>query len=129
MPEEKKLGAVGAYKAVIDQLVAETSRGLSERLVLDEGVFSRAPEQQRLNLFVRSLSEDQRELLATMLHEERTSSIHDVLAVLSWWIEVRELGFTFEGRPMPGDLSGQGLHGDYIGRLLGWEWPPDPSDS
>jgi hypothetical protein len=26
---------------------------------------------------------------------------------------------------MPVDLSGMGLHGDYIGRRDDWEWPDD----
>jgi hypothetical protein len=26
---------------------------------------------------------------------------------------------------MPVELSGAGLHGDYIGRRDGWEWPND----
>ena len=25
--------------------------------------------------------------------------------------------------PMPVDLSGMGLHGDYVGRSQDWDWP------
>jgi hypothetical protein len=35
------------------------------------------------------------------------------------------LGLTFLGESMPVELSGAGLHGDYIGRRDGWEWPND----
>lgn len=60
-----------------------------------------------------------------MLQEERDGAIHDVLAGLTWWIDCQEVGFTFRGESMPVDLSGMGLHGDYIGRREGWDWPDD----
>jgi len=67
----------------------------------------------------------QRQMLAQMLHAERVAAIHDVLAVLTWWVLTRGVGLTFRGEPMPVELSGQGLHGDYIGRLDDWQWPSD----
>jgi len=114
-----------AYKAIIDQLVTETSHSVSEKLVAQEGIFSRAPADEALNSLVRSLSTEQQDLLAKMLRAERTAAIHDVLAVLSWWLEAGGLAFTFHGESMPVDLSGMGLHGDYIGRQRGWDWPDD----
>jgi hypothetical protein len=48
-----------------------------------------------------------------------------VLAVLTWWILCGGLAFTFEGEAMPVELSDQGLHGDFIGRLEGWDWPDE----
>ena len=116
---------VDAYKAIIDQLVEQTSKGVTEMLVSSEGIFSRAASDQDLNDFVQSLTSSQRVLLSRMLHTERTDTIHDVLAVLSWWVQTRKVGFTFRGEPMPLDLSGMGLHGDYIGRMNEWEWPEE----
>ncbi len=118
---------VDAYKAIIDELVTETSHGVSEELVAQEGIFSRVPADQVFNAFVKSLSTDQRQMLAQMLHAERTATIHDVLAVWSWWVVAGEVGFTFRGESMPVDLSGMGLHGDYVGRQSDWEWPSDDS--
>ena len=60
-----------------------------------------------------------------MLLQERWGAIHDVLAVLTWWMSSEGLAFTFQGEPMPADLSGMGLHGDFAGRRQGWEWPND----
>jgi hypothetical protein len=121
MPEDQQpTRPVDAYKAIIDQLATETSRSVHERLVVNEGVW---PEEEIANAFVRSLSSEQRRILGRMLHEERTGAIHDVLAVLTWWILARGVGLTFRGEPMPVELSGQGLHGDYIGRLANWVWP------
>jgi hypothetical protein len=62
-------------------------------------------------------------LLAGMLRHERTSAIFDVLSNLTWWLCCREVGLTFRGQPMPFELNGMGLHGDYIARLDGDEWP------
>ncbi|MBB5766442.1 hypothetical protein GGR67_000472 [Xanthomonas arboricola] len=64
-------------------------------------------------------------MLLSSLTQERQSAIHDTLAALTWWIDSRGIGLTVNGQPMPIDLSGMGLHGDYVGRADGWEWPSD----
>jgi hypothetical protein len=46
-----------------------------------------------------------------------------VLAVLTWWMSSEGLAFTFQGEPMPVELSGMGLQGDFVARRQGWEWP------
>jgi hypothetical protein len=120
---------VDAYKAIIDELVTKTSQGVRERLVLEEGVCSKAPKEEAANSFVRSLSIEHRRVLAQMLHDERQSAIFDVLAELTWWISTRDVGLTFRGEPMPTELSGEGLHGDYIGRLADWPWPDTDESS
>jgi hypothetical protein len=116
---------IAAYKAIIDQLVKETTFGVHERLLRETGKYSTAPADAKANEFVASLNHHQRELFATVLRQERVGAIHDVLAVLTWWLLCREVGLTFRGAPMPFELSGMGLHGDYIGRLDGWEWPSE----
>lgn len=124
MPEDQQFPRpIDTYMAIIDQLVSETSHGVSERLVAEDGIWSRAPREDAANEFVRSLSTDQRRMLARMLHKERTGAIHDVLALLTWWILTQDVALTFRGEPMPTDLSGMGLHGDYVGRLADWQWP------
>lgn len=116
---------IDAYMGMIDQLVSETRTGGAGFQVIDKGIFSKAPAHRRFNEFIASLSPDQRKLLADMLQDERDGAIHDLLAVMSWWIDCRGVGFTFQGEMMPVDLSGMGLHGDYVGWCDGWEWPKD----
>ena len=116
---------VDAYKVIIDQLVGETRTGGAGFQVADKGIFSKAPAHRRFNEFIAALSVDQRALLAEMLRTERDGAIRDLLAVLSWWIDCHEVGLTYKGEPMPVDLSGAGLHGDYVGRRDGWAWPKD----
>jgi hypothetical protein len=114
---------IAAYRAIIDQLVDETRLLGSSRHVVDIAKFSNAPAHQRYNSFIGSLSNEHRTLLSQMLQEERDGAIHDVLAALTWWITTRQVGLTFRGDPMPVELSEMGLHGDYVGRRDGWNWP------
>jgi hypothetical protein len=111
------------YKAIIDQLVEETRLLGSSSHVAERQFFSKAPAHREYNEFIRSLSGQQPELLSRMLQEERDGTIHDVLAALTWWISVRDVGLTFRGKRMPVDLSGMALHGDFVGRRDGWDWP------
>lgn len=120
---------VDAYKAIIDQFVNETRLFGHSSHVASDGVFSKAPSHSKYNKFLSSLSKVQRELLAEMLQEERDGAIHDMLATLTWWVTAKEVGLTFRGESMPVDLSGMGLHGDYVGRREGWEWPQVESGS
>jgi len=115
-----------ANKEIIDQLVTETSHGVNERLVVREGGFSETSDSRIFNPFLNALSNEQRQMLAQMLHAVRISAIHDVLADLTWWVDAGGVGFTFRGEPMSVGIEG-GLHLDYIGRLNGWKWPKDDS--
>ena len=114
---------IDAYKAIIDQLVDEVRAVGSAAHVVEKSFFSNAPAHARFNEFIQKLSPEHRALLAQMLQEERDGAIHDVLAELTWWITTRNVGLTFRGEPMPVELSGMGLHGDYVGRRDGWQWP------
>jgi hypothetical protein len=122
--ERNPSSPVAAYKEIIDRLASETSHGVSERLVVEQGKFGIAQNDETFNSFVQSLSFEHRRLLAKMLHAERISAIGDVLAVLEWWVMARDVGFTFRGQPMPVRFA-EGLLGEYIGRLDDWQWPTE----
>ena len=111
-----------AYRQLIDQLVAE-SESLGARLVQEEGVFSKSPDAHVANQLVARLTGADRATLAAILASERRAAFHDVLATLSWWVTCRQMGVTYRGEQVPVDVSGMGLHGDYIARLGGWQWP------
>jgi len=116
---------IDAYKALIDQLVNETSHSVTAKTVVERGTFLETSAYAVFNDLIGPLGPERRRLLSQILDEERVGAIHDVLAVLTWWISPQGLGFTFRGESMPVDLSGMGLHGDYIGRRQDWEWPDD----
>ncbi|MCR9119989.1 MAG: hypothetical protein NXI22_23885 [bacterium] len=119
--------SLDAYKAIIDELVTETRCGGSSTHVSESGLFSNAPAHDRYNEFIATLSAGQRKLLSEMLQEERDGAIHDLLAALTWWIDCQEVRLTHRGKPMSIDLSGMGMHGDFIGRRDGWQWPSNES--
>lgn len=110
------------YKEIIDNLV-EDSNSITAKLILNEKLYSRSEDEAIYNDFVSNLNDKQRIILADMMKKERRSAFHDVLASLTWWIDCKEVTLCYEGNEMPVQLSGMGLHGDYIGRLSDWEWP------
>lgn len=127
MPETpESQTALDIYKAIIDKFVDETRNCGSSSHVAEHGVFSKAPAHEKFNEFIEGLSPPQRQLLSQMLQEERDGAIHDLLAALSWWIDCHDVGLSYQGNPMPVDLSGMGMNGDYVGRRDGWDWPSQP---
>jgi uncharacterized protein DUF6547 len=119
---------IDVYKEIIDQLVNETTHSVTQKLVTERGFFLETSAHAVFNELVRPLTPEKRKLLGDMLLAERRSAIHDVLAVLTWWILCGGLAFTFEGEPMPVELSGMGLHGDFVGRLQDWDWPAESQE-
>ena len=119
---------IDVYKEFIDQLVNETTHSVTQKLVTERGFFLETSAHAVFNELVRPLTPEKRKLLGDMLLAERRSAIHDVLAVLTWWILCGGLAFTFEGEPMPVELSGMGLHGDFVGRLQDWDWPAESQE-
>jgi hypothetical protein len=112
-----------AYKAIIDQFANDTRLRGGGTQVKAKGIYSKAPAHQRYNDFIQSLTTEQKNLLSDMLKHEREAAIHDLLSDLTWWMVCREVGLTFRGQPMPTELAGEGLHGDFISRTMGYPWP------
>ena len=111
------------YTSIIDQLVKESVLPADR---LQNGIYSKAPDHGKFNNFIATLNSEQRTLLAEMLNSEHIDAVHGVLATLTWWIVCHDVTWNYKGEEMPVDISGMGLHGDYVGRLADWEWPePD----
>lgn len=110
------------YRAIIDELVASTP-SLAARLLRQGGVVGRVADCTDANQLAGRLSAADREVLAALLDREREGAFHDALATLTWWMDCREVTWAHAGRPMPAGYEG-GLHQDYVGRRIGWEWPP-----
>ena len=49
---------IDAYKAIIDQLVAETSHGVTEKIVVERGAFLETADNAVYNPLLQSLSAD-----------------------------------------------------------------------
>jgi hypothetical protein len=128
MPENPTMRPVDVYKQIIDRLV-ERSPSFGARLIAERSIYSKAPELHTLNSLVQKLSPEDRALLIQILEHERSSTIHDVLAEITWWIDCRDVALTYHGEQIPVQLSGMGLHGDYVGRKADWEWPKDEKNA
>jgi hypothetical protein len=115
-----------AYRQIVDELVALTT-GVAERLIRSEARFSNAPGDRHINDFVASLTVEQQQVLADICRSQRMGGIHDTLALLGWWVDCRGLVLSVEGTQLVVDENGCGPHGDYVGRLDGWDWPELPT--
>lgn len=110
------------YMTIIDELVSlSNKRGYKN--ISEKGIYSKAVGSEKYNDLIQNLSVDEREILIDLLMETQVEAIHSVLASLSWWIDCKGLNLHQENEKLDVDISGMGLHGDYIGRLQGWEWP------
>ncbi|MDT3487659.1 DUF6547 family protein [Stenotrophomonas maltophilia] len=109
-----------AYQTIIDDLVR-----CSEGCVSAQRLEKTPPlvGEQAVAALSYSLTDDQRKRVAEALRSERSAAIHDALVILAEWIDCRGLTLHLDGEVMPVDLSGMGLHGDFVGRATGWEWP------
>ncbi len=110
-----------AYEALIDDLVSRTP-ALSARLLRERSVVGMPEEDRAVNAIVARLSEEEREALAAFLERERAGAFHDVLAAFTEWSD-GGLGRSYQGKQLCVGYEG-GLHQDYVGRRMGWEWPP-----
>lgn len=107
------------YKKFIDGLV-ELSDSVEARRVLTGWRHPEpSPERRKVEDFLSALDDDQRQILASLLQEERTGGIHDALAFLESeeYTISDDKGRAFKGSPF------SELHFDYAARLEGDPWP------
>jgi hypothetical protein len=116
-----------AYKAVIDEFVADVTDSQRDHRLVDSGEYSPAAGHESANAFVRSLTKEQREVLAAILRDQRISAVASALSTLTWWVTCRNLAITFRDDPVPFGLTEEGFHGDFVARCEGWEWLDGPS--
>jgi hypothetical protein len=106
---------------MIDALVEDTRCNVSDRLVLEDGIYSKAEGYSQANALVASLSAAQRKVLADVLLDQRKSAISSALALLDWRL-TNGLVITYCGEPIPFVQCEGGPHGDYLARCDNWKW-------
>ncbi|MDR1290576.1 MAG: hypothetical protein LBK06_05185 [Planctomycetaceae bacterium] len=129
---DTKYLAYEAYKKFIDELVVysrascETERiKKCEKILPPFFVDKNYADGDTYNKFIESLDDVQKRLLSNLLREERIGGFHDTLALLTSYIDIEGFGMTFHGQPMIVGIEG-GLHQDFVGRLVDWQWPEKP---
>ncbi len=81
MKEDKHSKSLQNYKDFIDELV-EIRPGVLSRWVLTNG-WPKTEENIKVNEFIGSLSEEQKQILAQIIQQSRDGGIHDVLVFLN----------------------------------------------
>jgi hypothetical protein len=97
--------------------------GVHHNWVVERGKYPDFPKNDEANALLSALSRAQRETLAQMLVDARTSGIHDTLAVLHDRLALNEGKYFERGIEMRFMPHGFTLYQDYVGRKAGDPWP------
>jgi hypothetical protein len=109
-----------AYREMIDELVQVCKHGqgqIGARRVR-AGVWNKSatqdfiPDQHAINLLLKRLSAEDREVIAGMLAQEVVTGVFEALKILEKF-EVEPFKDGYEGSP----------YNDFVGRLDDWSWP------
>lgn len=108
------------YKSFVDGLV-ERKESITARRILSEGLPNTADNAQD-NQILSTMSQEQRELLAKLLTQERISGMHDTLSYINELIDLEDLKLIQDGEALDNN-NFESLHYDFISRLEGDELP------
>lgn len=75
-----------------------------------------------------SFADSNREIVAQLIEEARSSAIHDVLSELEWMQTCGRLELTVDGYPLPKGLFWGSMHMDYVCRQAGDPWPEEDAE-
>jgi hypothetical protein len=108
------------YRQMIDELVDSCRNGqgqIGARRVRSgfwngNATPDRGPDQHAINLFLKRLSADEREIIASMLVHGVVTGVFETLKVLEEF-QIEPFKDGYEGSPF----------NDFIGRLNDWNWP------
>lgn len=103
--------AAELYKTLIDELVK-----ISEHSVGADNV--------RKGRVPAADSEKINRVLAAFVAEEYVSGIFDVLDLLEWYINCRDMKISVDGEILPTGKF-DGMQNDFISRRGGWKFPDD----
>lgn len=108
------------YKAFIDGLV-KRKNSVTALWVKGDG-FPKTNDNEAKNDFLATLSDEQKDLIAEMLHEEHIAGIHTTLAYINIMMDLEGLEISQNGVAYPNDYF-ESMHFDFISRCEGDEWP------
>ena len=108
------------YKAFIDGLVKRKD-SIRALWVKGDG-FPKTEDNKGKNDFLKTLTPEQKCVLAEMLQDEHVAGIHTTLAYVNNMMDLKGLELHQEGESYPNDYF-ESLHYDFISRCEGDEWP------
>lgn len=109
------------YKRLVDGLVDLSGSVTAKRVRSGAGLHTGLPNNALYNELISSLTEKQRDLVAELLDDSRSSGIHDFFVFLDsggYQLET-------EGIRIPQNPFGTELCFDYISRKEGDPWPDE----
>lgn len=111
------------YQQFVDDLVERGDGALAEWAV-GKG-WPDTPDNAAINALLRTLTQDQKEVLRNIIQQARRGGMHDVLAFLDEKVAIDELRLTEKGVRYPLDPYGEGFHYAFVSRMEGDAWPED----
>ncbi|MEK4661450.1 DUF6547 family protein [Priestia sp. FSL H7-0729] len=121
MKEDNDSIRVQNYKDFIDGLV-EIRPGVLSRWVLTTG-WPKTEENIKVNEFIGSLSEEQKQLLAQIIQQSRDGGIHDVLVYLNDEINLNGMKITKNDIEIAKEPFDSEMYFDWVCRREGDPWP------
>ncbi|MBO9492473.1 hypothetical protein J7384_19155 [Endozoicomonas sp. G2_1] len=115
------MGSMDEYKSLIDELVERSSSTKAEWV--KKGQFPNTAENEAINKVLSSLSTEQRNVIADLVNDAKSSGVHDTLAYLSELQNLNNLKISINQSELPVEPFGTELNFDYTARQPGDEWP------
>ena len=111
------------YKAFIDGMAAVQRDNVTAKWIEKDG-YPKLEENKKINELLRSLSKEQRALLAKIVTEAKQEGIHDALVYIDEMMDLDGLEIYQNGVKMECGHF-ESMHFDFICRCEGDEWPED----
>jgi len=109
------------HRYFIDGFV-KLSPSIGNKLISEEGIYSKAPSDQWINDAISRMSSEQIKAIKEIIEHERESALHDALAFLNYELCVNDTQIFYKGEPMYFDETGLTLFQEYVGIKAGDSW-------
>lgn len=122
--DQVSLEPSGLWKSFVETF-ASLHDGVHHAWIAERGAYPDLAENQRVNELLRSLSQEQRELLAEMMIDARQGGVHDALVALNDRMARNGGAYMEKGILMEVQPFGTELYYDYVCRKAGDPWPDE----
>lgn len=118
------MNGLNKYKSFIDGLVSRRSSALAKR-IQNGHVPIEAENGHKINQLLAKLTNEEREVVASMIQRGKDDGIHTVLSYLSEEMLIRGLELVQDGVMLPKDPFETEIFFDWIARRDGKKWPDE----
>lgn len=116
------MSEINFYKSFVDGLV-RIRKSVYNVWIKEKG-WPKTPENEEINHFIQTLTDEQKDILSNLMQEARDGGIHDTLVYL--YDEMADgLVIKKENITMPTDPFDSELYYDWVCRCSGDGWPDE----